>query len=146
MQNVTLGSWWSQSRGARRARRRLTSTTVGCTSAEPASPTCSGSSAPSSLTWRTTLRVPENLLLLTTGGEDFLGFALLIFLRPGFACSKTTMIKRLVLDSCSAILGSMLVHLTAFKACFVICAFSVNAVIAHSLGDPNADKFLQLFR
>ena len=37
-----------------------------------------------------------------------------IFLRPGFACSKTTMIKRLVLDSCSAILGSMLVHLTAF--------------------------------
>ena len=45
---------------------------------------------------------------------DFLGFALLIFLRPGFACSKTTMIKRLVLDSCSAILGSMLVHLTAF--------------------------------
>ena len=36
---------------------------------------------------------------------------------------------------------TFLEHLVSF-----ICAFSVNAVIAHNLGDPNAEKFLQLFR
>ena len=55
------------------------------------------------------------------------------------------MIKHLVLAFSLATLVFMLVHHTLFIA-FFIQTFSVNAVIAHNLGDPNADKFLQLFR
>ena len=55
------------------------------------------------------------------------------------------MIKHLVLAFCSATLVFMLVH-HIFYISFSIWTFSVNAVIAHNLGDTNADKFLQLFR
>ena len=56
------------------------------------------------------------------------------------------MIKHPVLAFSWATLVFMLVHTSDSFYCLFYSDVSVNAVIAHNLGDPNADKFLQLFR